>query len=67
MKKGDENLKKQVQKILNTSEEKRNFLPLFNCKEINIFSEEERKEYLMNIARKYFEIKNKIDSKNDVI
>ena len=64
MKKDDENLKKRVQKILNTSEEKRNFLPLFNCKDIKFFSEKERKNFLLNITKKYFKIKYEINNKD---
>lgn len=64
MKKGDENLKKRVQKILNTSEEKRNFLPLFNCKDIKVFSEKERKNYLLNVTKKYFKTKYEINNKD---
>ena len=61
MKKDDEKLLKQVKKILETSEEKRNFLPLFNCKNIKVFTEKDRKNYLLNITKKYFFIKSKLN------
>lgn len=67
MKNREDCLRKKVKKILQTSEEKRNFLPLFNCKNVKIFSEEERKKCLMETAKKYFKIKNEIINKNNVV
>lgn len=63
----NEKFKKKVQKIMVTREEKRDFLPLFNCQKPKIFSEEDRKNYMYEIARKYFEVKKKILEKEEII
>lgn len=62
-----EKLEKKVRKIIETKEEKRNFLPLFNISKPQILCEEERKLYLMEVAKKYFEIKSKIQKENEKI
>lgn len=59
-------LKKKVNKIVKTRENKRNFLSLFEKPNCEVLSEEERYNYLLNITKKYFEIKEKIKQENDL-
>ena len=63
----NEKLRKRVHKIMTTKEYKRNFMPLFDCRKPQILNEEERKDFLMQVARKYFETKGNIIEKENVI
>lgn len=62
-----EKFRKKVGKIVKTRENKRNFLPLFEACKMQIMSEEERKNYLFNVAKKYFDIKAKSEKEQDII
>lgn len=59
-------LKKKINKISKTKENKRDFLALFKKPNCEVLSEEERYNYLLNITKKYFEIKEKIKQENDL-
>ena len=60
-----EKFRKKVEKIVKTERNKRNFLPLFSGKYPCKLSEQQRKNKMMEIAQKYFEIKEKIDINTD--
>lgn len=61
------NLKKKIGKIMKTQENKRNFMPLFSPCIPQIMDDEERKSYLLDVAKKYFKIKGEIDIDKDII
>ena len=62
----NENLKKKVDKIIKTHENKRDFLPLFTLGSPRVLSEKEIKSQLFNVAKKYFEIKEEIDGEREI-
>lgn len=51
-------LKEKVNKIINTKETKRNFLPLFDYTNPDIMTEEKRYQIMFEVAKKYFEVKD---------
>lgn len=53
--------KEKVDKIMRTKETKRNFLPLFDCLNPEILTEEKRHQMVFEVARKYFEMKENIE------
>lgn len=54
----------RIKKIIEASDGKRNFIPLFARLEPCILGEEERKSLLFQATKKYFEVKDKIEEEN---
>jgi len=62
-----EKLKKRVEKIVKSAENKRNFLPLFSWGKPRIMKEKEIKNELLNVAKNYFNIKEEINKNKEII